>query len=336
MRQFAQTQKYIQRSAPFDQTFLKDCHDFFSKNKSGGMGNWRYEDGVENDPAAGAALWERLVEKATTYYVSRAGDQSVIQNLDRISEYIGGNSNMLVDLGPGKVRAAKRQLIEALAKNGIYAPVDISTKFLDEGVQLKQEGIAAEVLPITADFTVDVLNLPDKGKRVFVFLGSTIGNIKAGFNKDPEPYVLGILKKIKRQMRKGDSLIVGFDSSFDGKAVLECYEDPYSVDVMLAPLFKIKRDLPHKGNFDPTKYKASFLWFPQTGQCAHTVIAQEDQVIAFDNRVYQIRAGQRLHISNSYKFTTEAMNAFFSKVGLSDVLTLGNKENPMKLTLGRI
>lgn len=328
--------KFIESRPYFSEVFVKDCHDFFSKKKSGNLGNWRYEDGHINDPAAGAILWTRLVENATTYYVSRSGDQSVLTNLGAITDFIGLDSCILVDLGPGKLRTAKVKLIEALAKKGVYVPVDISENFLNDAATLKQKGIVSDTLPITADFTTETLAIPFAGKRVFLFEGSTIGNIKAPYNKNPKPMAFDVLLRIKRQMRKGDSLIVGFDSNQDEDSILKCYQDPYSIDVMMAPLFTIERDLSHSGNFDPSTYEPSFLWLPKTGQCAHTVIAKEDQTISFDNKSYHLREGQRLHISNSYKFTDETMKALFIKAGLSDVSILDDTDSPMKLALGKL
>jgi L-histidine Nalpha-methyltransferase len=336
MIQNLKLKKFIENRPLFNEVFVKDCHDFFSKKKSGNLGNWRYEDGHINDPAAGAILWSRLVENATTYYVSRSGDQSVLSNLNAIADFIGQDSCILVDLGPGKLRTAKISLIEALAKNGVYVPVDISENFLNDAATLKRKGIVSDTLPITADFTTETLSIPYTGKRVFLFEGSTIGNIKAPYNTNPMPMALDVLLRIKRQMKKGDSLIVGFDSNQDGESVLKCYEDPYSIDVMLAPLFTIERDLPHSGNFDPSAYEPSFLWLPKTGQCAHTVIAKEDQTITFDNQTYRLREGQRLHVSNSYKFTSEAMKSLLTKAGLSDVAILSDKHSTMQLALGKL
>lgn len=336
MIQNLKLKKFIESRPLFNEVFVKDCHDFFSKKKSGNLGNWRYEDGHINDPAAGAILWARLVENATAYYVSRSGDESVLNNLDAIADFVGLDSCVLVDLGPGKLRTAKIKLIEALAKNGVYVPVDISENFLNDAAVLKQKGIVADTLPITADFTMETLAIPFAGKRVFLFEGSTIGNIKAPYNTNPMPTALDMLLRIKRQMKKGDSLIVGFDSNQDGDSVLKCYQDPYSIDVMLAPLFTIERDLPHSGNFDPSAYEPSFLWLPKTSQCAHTVIAKEDQTIVFDNKSYRLREGQRLHVSNSYKFTSEAMKALFIKAGLSGVSVLDDINSPMKLALGKL
>ena len=288
------------------------------------------------DPAAGALLWERLVDKATSYYVSDAGDRSVMDNLPTIKDYIQESNCTLVDLGPGKLRTAKIHLIDAVAKDGTYAPVDLSEQFLRDIISIKEKGIAKDVLPILADFTTDTLNIPDTSCRAFVLLGSTIGNVKSDYNADPGPYVLEFLTKIKSQMKQDDIFMIGFDACQEEQKILECYNDPYSVDVMLAPLFKIKRDLKHWGNFNPNLFKAEFLWFPESGQCAHTAIALEDQKIAFDDKIYSIPKNHRLHISNSYKFKADSMRSHMAQAGFSDITVLDGHINPMKIALSRL
>jgi uncharacterized SAM-dependent methyltransferase len=144
----------------FQTFFVTDCHDFFSKKKSGNMGYWRYDDGNVDDPAAGSALWGRLVEQATTYYVSRAGDTSLDDHLKDISNYIQSDEVVLVDLGPGKLRQSKIDLIKTLVRNGVYAPVDLSHKFLSETESLKQKGILKAIFPVVADFTTENLSIP--------------------------------------------------------------------------------------------------------------------------------------------------------------------------------
>lgn len=326
---FKKSTKLIEENDQFKTDFI----DLISGKRQGTLGLWRYNDDPIHPQVSGSYQWEQLVENATSYYVSRLGDQSILNNLTKISEYVGSDVDQVVDFGPGKVRPTITKFLNHIIPDGTYIPVDVSEKFLFESYQLQDKKIVQHVRPIIANFVEDELELPSTGRRVFLFLGSTIGNIQGGERTDPEFQVRYLLSRFYAQMKKGDILIIGYDSCMDGDVVLNCYNDPYSLSFITLPLYRALYELKPIGGFDPSKLKPEIMWHQEVGQCAHTVVVQEEQRFIIDDRIYRISKGERLILSSSYKFRDKEMENYLTMINFEDINIIGNNHNLMRLAL---
>jgi uncharacterized SAM-dependent methyltransferase len=322
-----------QSTHPQKVLFASDFVDLILGRKKGNMGIWRYGSDAIHTRADGANLWGQLVDKATSYYVSRQGDSSIIENLDVLADYVGNNLKYVVEFGPGKVRGAKLLLLKRFVQHGTYMPVDVSEKFLREAYELEEKRIVACVQPIIADFEQDKILLPTDGKKAFLFFGSTIGNVIGDEKTDPKQHMQAILSKFKDRMAKGDVLIVGYDSCQDSKTILDCYNDPYSVEFMISPLYRALYELEPRGGFDPDSFTPEFVWHADVGQCAHTVVSNKSQTFSIHDQICSVRQGQRLILSSSYKFSDADMMRYFSEAGFGHLEITGRGNNPMKLIM---
>lgn len=322
------------RKLSAQRTFLSDVFDLFGGAAAGNLSKWRYSVSNKNLLASGDQLWEDLVEYATSYYVSHCGEDVLSATQSQVRDYCG-HTTMAVEFGPGKVTPARAAFLEAVIPQGIYCPVDISTKFLESSNVQLLEGKVKGINPIEADFTTDNITLIPSQKRIFLFLGATIGNLVGGPDQDPSDEVIRLLRHMRQQMQPSDSLVIGFDSNLNKDSVLACYNDERSHIFSSSILYRIEDELKPVGTYNPHNYKVEILWHPKYGQCAHTVVAQDNQQFTIAGRLFHVRAGQRLYLSNSYKFAEPTMLSYLGRAGFHDGKVVGAPNNPVKLALAK-
>src|SRR5690606_13960529 len=129
----------------------------------------------------------------------------------------------LIELGAGDGLKTKL-LIRELLKQGeeyTYFPIDISANTLNVISDNMQEEFGDEVTvtPLEGDY-FDALGSANlgEGKKLILFLGSTIGNFR-------ESDVHSFLLKLSRYMDKGDRMLIGFDLKKDPNVILSAYND---------------------------------------------------------------------------------------------------------------
>jgi L-histidine Nalpha-methyltransferase len=115
--------------------------------------------------------------------------------------------DVLVEFGPGNTQKV-RVLLDALGRPGTgitYLPVDVCESILASAAgDLLALYPEMEVLPIVSDFTNDLEMPPAMGRKLILFLGSTIGNLT-------ERETLSLLRRIARSMEPGDRFLLGAD-----------------------------------------------------------------------------------------------------------------------------
>lgn len=175
---------------------------------------WFYDE-------TGSALFDRICE-LPEYYPTRTERGILERESERIVERTGARE--LFELGSGSARKTGHLLAAIARRHGVarYRPFDISR----EALETCTEGILrvvpdAIVDPIVGDFEHDLrdLELPKlEGRRLFAFLGGTIGNLD-------ERAAPNLVQAVRRLMRPGDSMIVGFDLVKDTATLEAAYDD---------------------------------------------------------------------------------------------------------------
>src|SRR6516162_11201038 len=110
-----------------------------------------------------------------------------------------------------------------------------------------------EIVAVCGDFEEHLSEIPDGGRRLFVFLGSTIGNITG----DPRAEFLATLAAV---MRPGDSLLLGTDLVKDADRLVAAYDDAAGVTARFNRnvLAVINREL--DADFDVEAYQHVARW----------------------------------------------------------------------------
>jgi L-histidine N-alpha-methyltransferase len=201
---------------------------------------WFYDE-------AGCALFDDIT-RLDEYYLTRAERRILEAHADEIAASTGANT--LVELGSGTSEKT-RLLLDALAASGNlrrFVPFDISEPTLRSAA----EAIAAEypgtgVHAVVGDFERHIPLLPDGGKRLVVFLGSTIGNLAPAKRER-------LLSEIGDGLEPGESFLLGCDLVKDPQRLEAAYNDALGVTAAfnLNVLSVLNREL--GASFDPERF----------------------------------------------------------------------------------
>jgi L-histidine N-alpha-methyltransferase len=205
-------------------------------------------------------------------------------------------------LGAGS--ASKTQvLIQALLRRQLRAdfyPVDVSSSALQGALaSLNGHFPRLRVAPIVADYThhlPDLKQLP--GRKLVLFLGSTIGNFEPEEAED-------FLRNVRSSLQKGDALLIGFDLIKDADVLDAAYNDAQGVTARFNKnmLVRINREL--GGSFDADSFEHVAFWNKRKSRIEMHLESQYEQTVWIEDlgRGFHFEQGERIHTENSYKFS---------------------------------
>jgi L-histidine Nalpha-methyltransferase len=164
----------------------------------------------------GSVLFDRITS-LPEYYPTRC-ERSI---LNRHAPAIVEGAEELVELGSGTA-SKTRALLYAMAGQGAlrrYVPFDVDESVVRAcALELVELYPGLRVHGVIGDFSRDLERLPDGRRRLFAFLGGTIGNLY------PEQRAR-FLARMRRMMGPDDRLVIGTDLVKD-RAILEAaYND---------------------------------------------------------------------------------------------------------------
>jgi L-histidine Nalpha-methyltransferase len=175
---------------------------------------WLYDD-------TGSALYDEIT-RLPEYYPART-EQSI---LDRWADSMAAlvNADTLVELGSG-TSDKTRAILDAMARRNQlerYVPFDVAETTLRTAAESIANDYGIEVHGVVGDFRCHLPAIPATGRRVFAFLGGTIGNLEPGERHR-------MLADLSGVMRSGDSLLVGTDLVKDRGRLVRAYDDAAGV-----------------------------------------------------------------------------------------------------------
>jgi iron(II)-dependent oxidoreductase len=131
----------------------------------------------------------------------------------------------LVELGSGSA-SKTRALLYAMAGEGTlrrYVPLDVSQATVENcAAELSELYPGLEVHGLVGDFGRDLAHVPDGQRRLFAFLGGTIGNL---FPDERAAFLAGL----RQLMLPGDRLLIGTDLVKDRSVLEAAYNDSQGV-----------------------------------------------------------------------------------------------------------
>ncbi|GFG86977.1 L-histidine N(alpha)-methyltransferase [Mycolicibacter algericus] len=172
---------------------------------------WFYDD-------VGSELFDRIT-RLPEYYPTRAETEILREHSAEVAALSAADT--LVELGSG-TSAKTRMLLDALQNTGAlrrFVPFDVDAGILETaGEAIARDYPGVQVHAVCGDFEHHLAQIPDGGRRLFVFLGSTIGNLTAGPRAD-------FLADLSAVMRDGDGLLLGTDLVKDTARLVRAYDD---------------------------------------------------------------------------------------------------------------
>ena len=164
----------------------------------------------------------------------------------------------MVELGSGTSEKT-RVLLDALWRAGTlrrFVPFDVDEATLAQAADaLRAEHPGLEVEPVAGDFERDLARLPRGGRRLVVFLGSTIGNL------EPGPRAR-FLQTVAGSLEPGDRLLIGLDLVKDVRRIEAAYDDPNGVSAAFALNALSVLNAVLGADFDPADFEHVARWDP--------------------------------------------------------------------------
>lgn len=261
--------------------------------------------------SVGSDLFDQIT-RLPEYYPTRAEAEILRARSGEIASVAGADT--LVELGSGTSEKT-RMLLDALRAGGSlrrFVPFDVDANMLSSAaaaVQREYPGI--EIAAVCGDFEEHLAEIPGGGRRLFVFLGSTIGNLTTG----PRAEFLASLAAV---LRPGDSLLLGTDLVKDTGRLVRAYDDAAGVTARFNRnvLAVINREL--DADFDLQAYAHVARWNADEERMEMWLRAECPQRVrigALDLTV-EFAAGEEMLTEVSCKFRPDAVAAELAQAGL--------------------
>jgi L-histidine Nalpha-methyltransferase len=261
--------------------------------------------------SVGSDLFDQIT-RLPEYYPTRA-EAEILR--DRAAEIASASTaDTLVELGAGTSEKTRR-LLDALRDRGSlrrFVPFDVDASMLSATASaIQREYAGVEIQAVCGDFEEHLTEIPDGGRRLFVFLGSTIGNLTPA----PRAEFLATLASV---MRPGDSLLLGTDLVKDTGRLVRAYDDSAGVTALFNRnvLAVINREL--DADFDVEAYRHVARWNSEEERIEMWLRADSDQRVrvgALDLSV-DFAAGEEMLTEVSCKFRPDGVGAELAEAGL--------------------
>ena len=261
--------------------------------------------------SVGSELFDRIT-RLPEYYPTRAEAQILQSHASDIGAATAADT--LVELGSGTSEKT-RLLLDALARQGSlrkFVPFDVDAGILHTaGSAIQQEYPGVEIAAVCGDFEEHLAQIPDGGRRLFVFLGSTIGNLTAG----PRGRFLAALAAV---LQAGDSLLLGTDLVKSVSRLIRAYDDSAGVTAQFNRnvLAVVNREL--DADFDVSSFTHVARWNAEEQRIEmwlRTERAQQVRITALDLTV-DFAAGEEMLTEVSCKFRAESVASELAAAGL--------------------
>ncbi|MFN2568105.1 MAG: L-histidine N(alpha)-methyltransferase [Candidatus Dormibacteria bacterium] len=247
-------------------------------------------------------LGSRLFEQITAlpeYYQTRTEAAILRVHAPAIAARVRPES--LVELGAGSC-AKSRILIDSCRRLGTlstFIPFDISeSALLAAGRELLEEYPGLTVHAMVGDFATHLDLIPRHGRRLVIFLGSTIGN----FDDEGRRLFLG---QVRGLLAPGDALLLGLDLVKPVSDMLAAYDDAEGVtaEFNLNLLNVLNREL--EADFDASGFEHAVRYDEALHRMEMHLRSRREQTVRLPVADLEVhfQAGELMRTEISVKFT---------------------------------
>ena len=282
----------------------RDVCDGLAQNPKSLPPKWFYD-------SVGSDLFDQIT-RLPEYYPTRAEAEILRSRAVDIAAASGADT--LVELGSGTSEKT-RILLDALREGGAlrrFIPFDVDSSVLEAAsTAIAGEYPGIEIDAVCGDFEEHLGKIPSVGRRLVIFLGSTIGNLTT----EPRAQFLAALSDT---LQPGDTLLLGTDLVKDTERLIRAYDDAAGVTAQFNKnvLAVVNREL--DGDFDLDAYEHVARWNTDEERIEMWLRARSPQRVrigALDLTV-DFTAGEEMLTEVSCKFRPERVAAELEAVGL--------------------
>jgi L-histidine N-alpha-methyltransferase len=193
----------------------RDVRDGLTQTPKSLPPKWFYD-------SVGSDLFDQIT-RLPEYYPTRAEAEILRERAAEIAAASGADT--LVELGSGTSEKT-RTLLDALRDGGSlrrFIPFDVDASVLESaGAAIGDEYPGIEIDAVCGDFEEHLGKIPHVGRRLVIFLGSTIGNLTTGPRAE-------FLSALADNLEPGDALLLGTDLVKDVDRLVRAYDDSAGV-----------------------------------------------------------------------------------------------------------
>lgn len=281
------------------------------------------------------AVGSDLFEAITTlpeYYPTRTEAALLRQQAGEI--WALTRPTQLVELGSGSATKT-RLLFDAYPTQAplTYIPIDVSqTMLASTAIQLVGDYPWLRVLALAGTFEDALAVLPGHGRRLFLFLGGTLGNLTAEQQGE-------FFDRLIDRMQPGNQLLLGFDRrAHAGKPaarIVAAYNDAAGVTAHFNRnlLSRLNRDL--QADFQLEAWAHRAIYNAERHQIEMYLDCLDDQTVTIPalGARYEFRRGESLLTELSRKFDPDELSAWFASKGLLTSASWQDAQNQYGLLL---
>ncbi len=262
----------------------------------------------------GSRLFERICE-LPEYYLTRTEDAILEEIAEGIIETV--RPRILVEFGAGLSTKTMRLLEETSRQCGpsIFVPIDVSQAALQEASGRIQESLPQVTFQgLVARYEEALQDMERPSGRLFLFLGSTVGNLGGGD-------FLRFFSLLADNMVAGDFLLLGVDRVKDTAVLEAAYNDSLGItaEFILNAFDHVNRLAGSNFERERMEYCSEYNRYRQ--QVEMSAVCLADQEIRFPGIgvTYNWLEGERILVEISRKFEPVRLTKMLRTFGLNEV-----------------
>ncbi len=280
--------------------------------------------------ARGSELFDQIT-RLPEYYLTRAETSILTRHAPEIAGL--AQCETLVELGSG-TSAKTRLLLRALLDGGTlreFVPFDLDPAVLSDATDaLVAEYPGLRIAPFVGDFTADLRAVTGSGRRMIVFLGSTIGNL--------EPVARGeFLAQVAAALQPGDTFLLGADLVKDAGRLRRAYDDAAGVtaDFNRNVLRVVNTEL--GADFAVQQFEHVAVWDPVNEWIEMRLRSSREQQVTIGDLSLTVpfAAGEEMRTEISAKFRRDNIEAELAVAGLKTLQFWTDPAGDFSLTLAQ-
>ena len=260
--------------------------------------------------ATGSRLFDEIT-RLPEYYLTRV-EESLLDGLaPRLMRALAPTD--IVELGSGFSVKTRRLLAERNGAPLRYTPVDVDEATVAaSAARLLAEDAGLEVHAVVGDFERHLVHVPAAdGRRLVLFLGSTIGNL------DPAGRV-ALLAQIRTLLRRGDRLLLGVDLVKERATLEAAYNDAAGVTAAFNRniLQVVNRAL--GADFQPEAFRHHAFYNAGEARIEMHLVSERRQIVRIPGigLRFELEPAETIWTESSYKFTRASTTSMLAEAGL--------------------
>lgn len=267
----------------------------------------------------GSRLFDRICD-LPEYYPTRTEMALLAEVAPDLAADVGPEAE-IIEFGAGSTTKV-RLLLDALEAPRAFLPIDISAGHLqDAAARLDEDYPSLDVTPVVADFTkpVSLPPLPERGRRIGFFPGSTIGNFA------PEE-AAAFLRVLARELA-GGGLLIGVDLVKDRAVLHAAYNDSAGVTAAFNQNLLVRANRELGADFVVERFHHEARFNEAESRIEMHLVSEGRQAVGVQGDRFLFEDGESIHTENSYKYTIEGFQYLAKSSGFRPVAHWVDRKN---------